>query len=89
MNNGTNCVDWLLQRYLAQNLNTAVYDSFSDGAASVHRSGAPLFLPFVFGERCPGWNEDRAGGFVGIRLRMGVTTYYLILENIVQHASML
>lgn len=83
VNNGTNCVDWFLQRYLAQNLNPAVYDSFSDGAASVHRSGAPLFLPFVFGERCPGWNEDRAGGFVDIRASHGASDlYYSILEGI-------
>ncbi|WP_205647262.1 FGGY-family carbohydrate kinase [Actinobaculum sp. 313] len=26
----------------------------------------PVFLPFLFGERCPGWNDERRGGFLNV-----------------------
>jgi gluconokinase len=83
VNNGTNCVDWFLQRHVAQDVNPAVYDSFSYGATLVDRATAPIFLPFVFGERCPGWNEDRTGGFVGVRASHDkFDLYYSILEGV-------
>lgn len=27
----------------------------------------PVYLPFLFGERCPGWNDERTSGFFGVR----------------------
>lgn len=27
----------------------------------------PVFLPFLYGERCPGENEERSGGFYGLK----------------------
>ncbi len=44
---------------------------------------APIFLPFLFGERCPGWMEDRRGGFIGLNSQHGPgEMYYSVLEGI-------
>jgi gluconokinase len=43
----------------------------------------PHFLPFIFGERCPGWNDAKPGGFYGLRDRHGpVDLYFSVLEGI-------
>ncbi len=42
-----------------------------------------LFHPFVFGERCPGWSEDRRGGFVGIHaFHDEFDLYHAVLEGV-------
>jgi len=42
-----------------------------------------VFLPFIFGERCPGWQEERAGGFFGIGPKHDRgSLYYSVLEGI-------
>lgn len=43
----------------------------------------PIFLPFIFGERAPGWNEERGGSFVGMRSSHGEAHLYkAVLEGI-------
>ena len=72
----------VLQRYLAQNLNPAVYDSFQTAQPRfIARRAA---VPAVRLRRAvPGWNEDRAGGFVGIKASHGGSDlYYSILEGV-------
>ncbi len=36
-------------------------------AVCQERTDAPVFLPFVFGERCPGWKDDAKGIFTCIQ----------------------
>jgi len=44
---------------------------------------APFFLPFLFGERCPGWNDDRGGGFEALNPRHNrYDLYYAVLEGV-------
>lgn len=44
---------------------------------------APIFLPFLFGERCPGWAENRQGGFYERRPHHGEAELYgSVLEGI-------
>ncbi len=83
VNNATNCVDWFLATTGAEQLGADVYSRYSDALAEVDAARAPMFMPFLFGERCPGWNEQRSGGFVG--LRASHTTYdmyYAVLEGV-------
>jgi gluconokinase len=84
VNNATNCVDWLLSTLRRKPLDAAMYDEMSHSAALINSIKAPIFLPFIFGERCPGWQEARRGGFVGLDKGHGeADMYYAVLEGIV------
>lgn len=53
-----NCINWFMN-----NVNEN-HKSFGDFAADTDLNKTyPLFLPFLFGERCPGWHDGRKGGF--------------------------
>lgn len=77
---GTNCVDWFVKsimnaRYTYQELNDSIC---LDEPSSV------LFLPFVYGERCPGWDDRRMGGFYGLSPQTTASELYrAVLEGIV------
>lgn len=57
-----NCIDWF---------KTTMYPkttSYGDIEKKVEdKVTTPVFLPFLFGERCPGWNDERSSGFFGIK----------------------
>lgn len=83
INNGTNCVDWFLSRVGAKGQDAGAYDTFSRGASQVDVETAPLFMPFLFGERCPGWREEREGGFCGVRASHDeFDLYHAVLEGV-------
>lgn len=75
-NGGTNCVEWF--RRLA-------FDSPMDYTEIERRikdeETTPVFLPFVFGERCPGWNDEMSGGFHNLRARHDRYDMYLGIEE--------
>ena len=49
-----------------------------------HANDTPVFLPFLFGERCPGWNEKRCGGFLSVKPEHTVyNLYQSVLEGVV------
>ena len=60
-NGCTNTVDWTRQAILGNMEFAAIESRLRPGQRDV-----PVFLPFHFGERCPGWNAQRRGGFVGL-----------------------
>lgn len=57
-----NCIDWFKMRMFGPNVS---YDEIEKGVRD--KETTPVFLPFIFGERCPGWNDERLGGFEDIR----------------------
>lgn len=59
------------------------YQTLGKRASDCERARAPFFLPFVFGERAPGWNEDRTGTFAKLTSDHGPgSMYYAIQEGI-------
>lgn len=58
-----NCVDWAKDRLFGPGTD------YRDIEARLGPEPArpPVFLPFLFGERCPGWEDQRTGGFVDVR----------------------
>lgn len=79
-NGATNCVDWYLNRCGG---TLCSYEDFDQAASTVDAADAPIFLPFIYGERCPGWDENRPGGFMGVRAQHGqAELYYAILEGV-------
>lgn len=76
---GGNCVEWL-----GGILGAA--DTDWNEALSCDREKAPLFFPFLWGERSPGFRDNRRGAFLGLT---GATDkrqlLYSVLEGVLFH----
>lgn len=42
---------------------------------------SPVFLPFLHGERCPGWDDQRRGGFAGLRPEHDLRAMYRAVQE--------
>lgn len=75
-----NCLDWFLASLPE---GVANYASLEKAAAKTKLAEAPYFLPFIFGERCPGWQDQRLGEFADIRSTHSIGDfYYAIMEGV-------
>ena len=66
-----NCIDWFMNSLLETRGSYVELDGELDAGADT-----PVFLPFLFGERCPGWDDERRGGFSDITPQMGRRDLY-------------
>lgn len=57
-----NCTDWVKNRLFPKGTS---YAEIENGV--IDENDTPIFLPFLFGERCPGWNDERRGGFYNLK----------------------
>lgn len=74
----SNCVDWYKDRMFPEG---TTYAEIESGFGDI--LDAPIFLPFLFGERCPGWEDDRNGAFMEIRPHHTPHDFYRsILEGV-------
>ncbi len=69
-----NCINWFKNR-LGQKLSYEELEKGSDPKADV-----PVFLPFLFGERCPGWHDSSMAGFYGVKASHGVKEFYQSIQ---------
>lgn len=75
-----NCIEWFGQKL---NLGNLGYRRLDELASRVNKDDAPVFLPFLYGERCPGWEDGRTGGFFGLKPHHEIGhLHYSILEGI-------
>ena len=75
-----NCVDWFKNKISSDNFN---YGELEQLAAGIKAEEAPIFLPFLYGERCPGWQDSRTGGFYALQGSHFIgDLYYSLLEGI-------
>lgn len=73
-----NCVDWYKDKMFGPD---KTYDEIEGAFGGT--SDTPVFLPFLFGERCPGWQDDRQAGFFGITpLHTRYDFYHSVLEGV-------
>ena len=56
-----NCIDWFRKKSSNKELKYEELEKVSKPQVD-----SLVFLPFIFGERCPGWDDERTGGFTGI-----------------------
>lgn len=76
----TNCVDWF-RKNIAQGMSFAELEQ-----GICINANSPHFLPFLFGERCPGWDDGRTAAFHGIHSRHTVHDLYAaVLEGILHN----
>ncbi|MGQ7785851.1 gluconokinase [Nesterenkonia sp. PF2B19] len=61
----TNCVDWAKGQLFG---GAMTFDQL-EPMLSARERDLPLFMPFLFGERCPGWQDQRRGGFLELHPR--------------------
>jgi len=72
------CVDWFRHNMLNHAISFKTLER-----RAVNMESTPVFLPFIFGERCPGWQEERLGGFFDISPRHSYASMYRgLLEGI-------
>ncbi|MCU9987307.1 gluconokinase [Mobiluncus curtisii] len=72
-----NTVDW----FKGLSLRPTTYDELEAGMD--YAADTPIFLPFIFGERNPGWGDKRKGGFVGMTSKHDFKqTYQAVLEGV-------
>ena len=76
-----NCVDWAKERLFG---NDTSYRAIEDGIKNIAHNDEPVvFLPFLFGERCPGWEDGRSGGFFNIKPQhTAYDMYNSVLEGV-------
>lgn len=75
-----NCVNWFVRDVLGGSLG---FGELEAAAVAADGKSAPYFLPFLFGERCPGWDDSRLGGFCALGAQAGVGALYRsVLEGI-------
>ena len=69
VNNGGNIVKWLFKTFLNNpNPSAKDYDNFFQLIETVQPAcGGLLFLPYLYGERAPLWDEKASGVFAGIK----------------------
>jgi gluconokinase len=67
VNNGGNIIQWLLTKFLNRPLDDASYNYLFETIDKVPPgSKGLLFLPYLFGERAPLWDERSSGSYFGI-----------------------
>lgn len=74
-----NCVDWVKDSFFHP---STTYKEIEDPIRS--SNDVPTFLPFLFGERCPGWDDSRTAAFLNLRASHDATAQYqAVLEGVI------
>ncbi len=71
-----NCIDWARAKLFPPGTG---YEEMESGASC--GTDTPVFLPFLFGERCPGWNDSRTGGFMKLLSGHSASDMYLAVQE--------
>lgn len=72
-----NCLDWALARFFRAGT------SHAEAQRAPLPERLPVFLPFLFGERCPGWRDDRPAAMPELRGSDGATElYYGVMQGV-------
>lgn len=70
------CINWAKSKLFPPGTSYAEMESgVSD---PIH---TPVFLPFLYGERCPGWNNQRKGGFAECLPHHNIADMYLAIQE--------
>ncbi|MBT9134480.1 MAG: Xylulose kinase [Firmicutes bacterium] len=78
-----NCIDWMGKKILSR-ANGGEWGALEQNAHESMRHGrAPIFLPFLVGERSPGWDDARKGALCDLELEhTSYDLFYAVLEGV-------
>ena len=71
-----NCLDWCKEQFFPADMS---YNQIEQ--ADVDLEKMPFFFPFLFGERCPGWNDEWQGGFFRLRADHSAAALYRSVQE--------
>lgn len=72
-----NCLDWALERYFPAGTG---HPEAQQAPVPEH---LPVFLPFLYGERCPGWRDDRPAALPDLTgAHTGQDIYYGMMQGV-------
>ncbi|MEG1060275.1 MAG: FGGY-family carbohydrate kinase [Oscillospiraceae bacterium] len=71
-----NCINWYVEDVLQNRWSFKELENPNDAPCA----SVPTFLPFVFGERNPGWRDDRLGGFCGLQKNHSAIEMYRAVQ---------
>jgi gluconokinase len=94
VNNGGNVLQWLIRKFWGRKAGTELdYAAFFEQIQTVAAgSEGLLFLPYIYGERAPVWDEHAKGAFLGVTedhstahfLRAGLEGICFALRQVVE-----
>ena len=70
------CINWAKNNLFPPGTD---YSAMESGVSDPDNT--PVFLPFLYGERCPGWNSERTGGFADCKPHHNVSDLYLAVQE--------
>ena len=70
-----NCINWFTDTFLHKQFSYAALEDLDS-----FKENVPVFLPFLYGERCPGWDGEQRGGFFEIEPDADVQDFYFSLQ---------
>ena len=77
---GGNCTNWFVEKVLR---DTVSFVELERALTHKDTSAAPIFLPFLYGEQSPGWDDSRLGMYCGLSGENDVyDMYYSVLEGV-------
>ncbi|HKK82834.1 MAG TPA: FGGY family carbohydrate kinase [Atribacterota bacterium] len=75
-----NCLKWFKDQVQH---NLVDYQSLDQLSQKINPKEAPIFLPFLYGERCPGWQDESSGCYFDLRGNQGTGhLHYAIMEGV-------
>lgn len=76
-----NCLEWFVKKaHKGSGLN---YNTLDQIALKVDIANSPIFLPFLFGERNPGWQDSREACLMGLKSHHEIgDLYHAVLEGV-------
>ena len=75
----SNCVDWYKEQSFHPDISYAQIES-----SLRENENTPIFLPFLVGERCPGWDDTRIASFHDVQESMTTSAFYQgVLQGVV------
>ena len=75
----SNCVDWYKEQTFTPDVTY-----FQIESSLRENENTPIFLPFLVGERCPGWDDTRLASFHDVKESMTTSAFYQgVLQGVV------
>ncbi len=71
-----NCIDWFRTEFMG---NCLSFEKLEAEGLQPHPD-PPVFLPFLFGERCPGWRDERTAGFFDVKPSHRPADFYRAIQ---------